>query len=263
MAKDLSEEPTPYNECVHPSVDDELDMQAGGYKVLLVEDLFTSFNGRSARVLDLGCGSAASFEMALRRHPNVLYTGVEQDGAALAQAREVVGELPNVELQAGFGEQFRGRDFDLVLSLSVLEHVKHLDRFLCVSVHAARKGGRIVHRYDLGHALSPATLGERLRVAVAKRLPALVPQTAFTTHPNVDTVVARLSAMGVVQIEVTQAQMPSLKAAMNLLDASRDVELAAQIVELEAALWDCLNARLTADQRDRLFPSVTVSGYRS
>jgi hypothetical protein len=73
------------------------------------------------------------------------------------------------ELYEGFGEKFQGHEFDLVISLSVVEHVKRLDRFLAVSVQAAREGGRVGHRYHLGHALSPSSLGERLRVAAATK----------------------------------------------------------------------------------------------
>src|SRR5215217_6648563 len=160
--------------------------RAGSYKAILVERLLADFAGQPARVLDLGCGTAVAFSPALSRHPNIAYTGVEQDSSALARARERMGRFPNVELHEGSGEAFRGQGFDLVVSLSVIEHVKHLDDFLAVSVHAARAGGRIVHRYDLGHAVTPATLGERLRVAVATRMPALVPRSRFTSHPNLD-----------------------------------------------------------------------------
>ena len=57
---------------------------------------------------------------------------------------------------------------------------------------------------------------------MAKRIPALVPAARFTTYPDVDSIVSRLSGLGVVDITVTQSQMPSLKAAMNLLDAERE-----------------------------------------
>jgi cyclopropane fatty-acyl-phospholipid synthase-like methyltransferase len=242
------------------------DVLAGGYKTLLVDRLFSDLGEGPARVLDLGCGTAVNFRSALERHPGVAYTGVDQDRAALATARASVGRLPNVELHEGFGEAFRGQDFDLVVSLSVLEHVKHLDPFLKMSVEAARAGGRIVHRYDLGHALTPSSPGERLRVTVAKRYPALVPKSRFTTHPDLDAIVARLTALGVGEIEITQSQMPSLKAAMNRLQRQPDADAAAlarRMIELDADVWEQLGTRLDRDDRDRLFPSITVSGYRA
>ena len=238
---------------------------AGGYKALLVDKLFSEFSGRPARVLDLGCGAAAHFAAALERYSNVSYTGVEQDRAALAEARETIGSLPNVEVQEGSGEMFQGHGFDMVISLSALEHVKRLNDFLAVSVRAAREGGRVMHRYDLGHALSPATLGERLRVAVARRVPALVPTARFTTYPDRNAIVSRLAELGVREIQISQSQMPSLKAAMNLLNSESDdwLALGSRIVELDQALWDQLGSRLEPEVRDRLFPCITISGYRA
>jgi SAM-dependent methyltransferase len=240
-------------------------MLAGGYKTRLVDDLLSAFGDGPARVLDLGCGTAETFHAALQRHPNVAYTGVDQDASALAQARATVGRLPNAEFHEGFGEEFSGQAFDLVISLSVLEHVKHLEPFLAMSVAAARPGGRIVHRYDLGHALTPSSPGERLRVAVARRRPALVPKSRFTTHPDLAAIVEQLNRLGVRDIEVTQAQMPSLKAAMNVLQRQEDAEAAAlveRILDLDAELWTRLGPGLEPAARDRLFPSIAVSGYR-
>jgi SAM-dependent methyltransferase len=235
-----------------------------GYKELLVEELFEEFGGEPARVLDLGCGTCGPFATALRRHPNVSYTGVELHAPSLAKARAAIGGLPNVRLHEGSGEEFAGDAFDLVVSISVLEHVKHLREFLAVSVRAAKPGGRIVHRYDLGHALTPSSVGERLRVAVARRAPALVRTARFTTYPDLDAITALLAELGVEGIDVVQAQVPGLKGAMNVLDpgSPADRELAEQIVALEARLWEQVGPRLSADRRDRTFPSVMVSGHR-
>lgn len=235
------------------------------YKELLIEALLSEYGGASARVLDLGCGTSANFVAALHRHQNISYTGVEQDAHRLSQARAAIGHLANVELHGAFGEAFRGGDYDLVMSLSVVEHVKRLDAFLSASVHAAKRGGRILHRYDLGHALSPSTPGERLRVAVARRLPALVPKARFTTYPDRDAIVRRLGELGVRQIEIVQAQMPSLKAAVNLIDKDslEGQALCAQMVALDAAVWRHLETRVEPELRDRLFPAVMIAGYRA
>jgi hypothetical protein len=72
----------------------------------------------------------------------------------------------------GWGEAMNAPEsFDLTVSLSVLEHVKYLDPFLRASVAATRPGGTVVHRYDLGHSLYPATKYERLLVVVSRRMP--------------------------------------------------------------------------------------------
>lgn len=244
---------------------DERAMNTWDYKEQFVDELFAEFGGRPARVLDLGCGAGRIFIEVLKRHENVAYTGVEPDTAMLARAREVIGHYPNVNLSGSFGENFVGDEYDLVMSLSVLEHVKRLRAFLARSVQLARLGGRIVHRYDLGHALMPSTRGERLRVAVARRLPALVPAASFTTYPDRDAIVGQLRQLGVARITVTQSQIPSLKSAMNQIDRAAETTgaLVERIVRLDRDLWDALEARLDAQQRDRLFPTVTISGYRA
>ncbi|MDO9356967.1 MAG: class I SAM-dependent methyltransferase [Solirubrobacteraceae bacterium] len=235
------------------------------FKYAQLRELFAQLGPGPVSVLDLGCGTCKAVEGALREHPNVSYVGVEQDAAALAQARRLIGDLPTVQLQEAFGEQFSGGTFDLVISLSVLEHVKYLDAFLETSVRAVRPGGTLMHRYDLGHALTPSTLGERLRVAVARRVPAAVPAARFTTSPDATAIVRRLGELGIVDLTVRQAQAPSLKAAMNRIDQStpEGQRLAADVVALDARLWDELSPALKPEARDRLFPAIIVTGRRA
>lgn len=234
-----------------------------GYKPELIERLFSDFAGTQARVLDLGCGTCANFADPLRRHPNIAYTGVEANPRLVARAQATVGDLANVEVLEAFGETFSGSGYDLVITLSVLEHVKRLDDFLAVSVRAARSGGRVVHRYDLGHALFPSTWGERLRVAVARRIPALVPAQRFTTYPDLSAVLKRLRELGLHDIDVSQSQLPSLKKATNLIDdeTPEGRDLSARVVDLDSRLWAYLGDRLDGSTRDALFPAVTISGY--
>ena len=86
---------------------------AGGYKLQLIEGLFAEFGGRPARVLDLGCGTAANFEKALRRHPHSRTRGVEQNREALAQANDLLGGSSKSSstrvLVSGLAGPFRSR----------------------------------------------------------------------------------------------------------------------------------------------------------
>lgn len=234
------------------------------YKEQLVEELLDAFDGRPARVLDLGCGNGQSLADALVRHPNVLYTGVDQNAASMRKARATIGHYENVTLRHGFGETFGADGFDLVMSLSVLEHVKRLRSFLATSVRLTKPGGRLVHRYDLGHALAPSSPGERLRVAVARRLPAAVPAARFTTYPDQRRIVDQLRELGIDDIRITQGQMPGLKGAMNHIDrgAPASAELVKRIIELERDLWQQIGSTLDEAQRDRLFPAITIAGRR-
>lgn len=225
---------------------------------------FQEFGARPARVLDLGCGDCASVEGALRAYPNVAYVGVEQDKNALARARAALADRPDTLLLSGPGEGFAGDGHDLVMSLSVLEHVKRLDAFLRASVEAARPGGMVRHRYDLGHALTPSSPGERLRVAVARRAPRLVRTQRFTTYPDLDRIRQTLVGLGLEDVTVSQGQAPSLKQAVNRIDQSSEAAraLVADLLEIDRRLWVQLGEQLPRTDRDRLFPSVLVSGRR-
>ncbi len=238
-------------------------MSSYSFKIGYMDQVFARFGGAPVRVLDLGCGRSTGFDVLLPRYPNVSYTGVEQRASSLDVARQTVGHLPNARLVSGFGESTdSGTDFDLVFSLSVLEHVKHLDAFLRASVAAARVGGQVLHRYDLGHALNPHTPGERLRVTLGQYLPAVVPAANFTTYPSLARVTSVLESCGVGQISVRQSQIPGLKHAMNHLSGDLRADLGPRIVALDTALYDAVGHAMPQKDRDRLFPCVEVTGAR-
>ena len=131
------------------------------FKIAFLRELIAEFGSQPIRVLDFGCGTAKDWPSILRAYPSVAYTGIEPDDRSRDTARELLRGLPATVI-AGWGEAATTQGgFDLTLSLSVLEHVKYLDRFLRASVNATRPGGTIVHRYDLGHALYPASSYER------------------------------------------------------------------------------------------------------
>jgi len=152
------------------------------FKIAFLEGLLSQFAERPIRILDMGCGTAKDWPGILRSHPWVTYVGVEPDSKSRSVANELLHGLASKVL-AGWGEAMNaGESFDLTVSLSVLEHVKYLDAFLRASVAATRRGGTVVHRYDLGHSLYPATDYERLLVVVSRRMPWIVPASRFTSH---------------------------------------------------------------------------------
>lgn len=234
------------------------------FKIAFLRELLGEFGGQPIRILDLGCGTAKDWPSVLRWHPSVTYTGVEPHGRSRDTARELLRGLPATVIP-GWGERVHAPDgFDLTLSLSVLEHVKHLDKFLRASVEATRPGGTIVHRYDLGHSLYPVSAYERLLVVFSRRMPWLVPAPLFTTHLPPTRVVSALSALGVSGIRVAYAQMYSLKQAMNHVSRIEGAEdLSRRLLALDADIAATLRPLVTHAQMLRLFPAVTVRGVRS
>jgi SAM-dependent methyltransferase len=234
------------------------------FKIAFLDALLGEFDNRPTRVLDLGCGTAKDWPPILRAHPAVTYTGVEPNARSRETANELLRGLPATVL-AGWGEAVKVEGgFDLTLSLSVLEHVKHLDGFLRTGVEATRPGGTIVHRYDLGHALYPVSAYERWLVRASRRLPWLVPASRFTSYVAPSHVVSRLSELGVVNIHVSYAQMYSLKQAMNQVSRIEGrEELARRMIDLDAEIAAAVRPTLGDRELERLLPSVTVRGIRS
>lgn len=237
------------------------------FKVAFLESIFREYEGKPVRVMDLGSGTSKDFVEVLRHHPNVQYTGVEFNEGSIAVARQSIGDLPNVSLVHGFGEEIRTRfadTFDLTLSLSVLEHVKHLRSFLVSSVEVTRTGGRIVHRYDLGHAYHSSRY-ERLKVFCCRRFPVLVPARHFTGKPDRGEIVRILEAAGVRIREVRHSQTPSLKAAVNRLrwDEGETEGLARRILDLDERLSSYLAPALSEREIEYFFPSVTIDGIKA
>jgi hypothetical protein len=156
-----------------------------------------------------------------------------------------------------------GERFDLTVSLSVLEHVKYLEPFLRASVAATRPGGTVVHRYDLGHSLYPATNYERLLVFMCRRMPWIVPASRFTSHLDPSRVACILGEFGLSRVEVCYAQMYSLKQAMNRLSRIENGrELAERVLALDADVGRALRLAVTDQEMAHLFPSVIVRGVR-
>ena len=234
------------------------------FKIAFLRELLAEFGSQPIRVLDFGCGTAKDWPSILRAYPSVAYTGIEPDDRSRDTARELLRGLPATVI-AGWGEAATTQGgFDLTLSLSVLEHVKYLDRFLRASVNATRPGGTIVHRYDLGHALYPASSYERWLVTLSRRLPWLVPASRFTTFVDPQHVIEVLGSLGVSDLRATYAQMYSLKQAMNHVSRIPGAQdLVERLLALDDQVAGTLRPRMSESQMAHLFPSVTIRGIRS
>ena len=219
--------------------------------------------GRPLRVLDLGCGSAAYVPALLQVFPDIKYVGVEPiessykaalknlDGVARAKVHFQLGydSIPNETEES----------FDVVFSLSVLEHIKHLDRFLALGVKYAAAGALIVHRYDLGHALHTHSVKEWIHVRLGNHLPAILPERQFVRYVPEGDVRALYEKQGVRVEKTTYHQMPNHKAFEKYQKAESASVQALFDWEMKYQ-EDILNIPVTA--RERLFPAVAVWGEK-
>jgi SAM-dependent methyltransferase len=216
------------------------------------------------RVMDLGCGTAGYVPQLMAQFPNIEYVGVEPIPASFAAAEKNLAGIPNTKLHFQLGydsvpDEQEG-SFDVVFSLSALEHIKQLDKFIALAAKYVKKGGVMMHRYDLGHALTPHSLKERLHVFLGNTVPQWLPERQFVRYVDVPEVKALYERCGVTPTDVTYHQMPNHKKFEKFF---RNSETTA-VDDLFA--WEMKHQssfkEIPEHERERLFPAVAVWGEK-
>lgn len=108
---------------------------------------------RPFRVIDLGCGTAATVEPVLRDINDVEFVGIEPDLRASSAATECLRGLNATILHRSaysLPDELIGQ-FDVALSFSTLEHVYRREQYLRTAASALRDGGLLLMNYDHGH----------------------------------------------------------------------------------------------------------------
>ncbi|MBP9771678.1 MAG: methyltransferase domain-containing protein [Candidatus Pacebacteria bacterium] len=235
-------------------------MQAKEFFLTKLEESH-DFQKGEISILDLGSGQSKNFLPFLGRHPHTRYVGVEPSEADARVARMLLAPFPNarVHTQLAYEPLIDETPFDVVLSLSVLEHVKRLEHFLANSVAMAKTGGRIIHRYDLGHALHPSSWKERLQVFLGNHVPFVLPEHKFVRYVDPEEVRTMLQRHGARVTAITQHQMPNHKEFLKYFPTNTgDMEqLSISLLEWESAVAPHL-AGIPKKIRERLFPSICV-----
>jgi ubiquinone/menaquinone biosynthesis C-methylase UbiE len=215
----------------------------------------------------MGSGTSANFIQILT-NKNINYTGIEFNKKDFEKARLTYKDYRNVTMLNGYGEdlKLKSNTFDIVISLSVLEHVKELNDFLLKSIDLCKPGGMVVHRYDLGHSLYPCSFGEQLTLAFCKYFPFLMPKRkVFTSHPSKDNIVKVLTENGLKNIDVDYSQLFAQKKLINKLKPDRlgDNAMSNKMLAFEKELKDYFLKMLTDEEKELIFPSVTIKGIKS
>lgn len=215
-------------------------------------------------ILELGSGTSSAVASFLKENKRIKYFGIEPSRTAYTEAQKKIGHLLNAELENGLAyDAPQDSFFDISFSLSVLEHVKHLDRFIKASVKATKPGGYIIHRYDLGHALYPSSLKERFQVFLGNVFPFILSEHKFVRYLDPEEVKREMERAGAEVFDITYHQMPSHKAFLKHIKSENEEEniLCTEIIDWEYKVSPLLKS-LDKSVREKLFPAICVWGKR-
>ncbi|MFH1029991.1 MAG: class I SAM-dependent methyltransferase [bacterium] len=216
---------------------------------------------QNSKILDLGSGKSINFIPLLKKYPEIHYIGVEPNQSEAETAKKLLKHFKNatVHNQLAYELIENQNDFDICISLSVLEHIKQLDKFLINSIRSVKTGGYIIHRYDLGHALYPSSLKERLHIFLGNNFPKLLPQKKFVRYLSHKKVCEILEKNGAEIQKITYHQMPNHKAFLKNFNTNSDekLNLAKEILDWEFRVSKHLS-EMQIDKRELLFPAITI-----
>jgi SAM-dependent methyltransferase len=223
--------------------------------------------GGPLRILELGCGTARYVPAMTEKYLDLEYVGVEPIKASFEESQKNLAGISraHVFFQLGYDKIATVEDasFDIVISFSVLEHVKQLGKFIDLSARYLKKGGLMVHRYDLGHALYPGSLKEQFQVFLGNTFPDVLPETKFVRYVPLSEVEGHYKRHTIQIVRHTHHQMPDHKALSKALDKALTQD--DRVME-DVYAWELSHAEafhtIEEKKRERLFPTVAVWGEK-
>lgn len=224
-------------------------------------------NGSSLRVLELGCGTASYVPAMIEKYPQLEYVGIEPMTESFAKADDILEGVPRSKIifQLGYDkiDGIEDGSFDVVISFSVLEHVKHLDAFMKLSSKYLKSGGLMIHRYDLGHALYPTGIKEYVHLFLGNNFPQVLPETKFVRYVPMDEVSSLYEKyIGTHPYRYSYHQMPNHKRLeKELLTCNLSTEALSDVHKWEFDNFETFS-KLDLPMREKLFPTVSVWGRK-
>lgn len=212
------------------------------------------------KILDLGSGRSKNLINILKENPNITYVGVEPSKVDADYAKEELKLFKNVKIINSLAYDLSfDEKFDICFSLSALEHIKDLKKFLKTSLDHVKKGGLVVHMYDLGHALYPSCLKEKLQIFLGNNFPCILPENKYVSYVDERKVCDWLKELGANVFEVTYHQLPNGRSFIKKFKAENNEER--EVVE-KLLSWELDSSKhfkkLSTKDREKLFPSICV-----
>jgi len=212
------------------------------------------------KILDLGSGQSRNWISLLKKYPTLHYTGVEPQKKEADVAKDLLKDFQNAKIYNQLAHEFDGQgEFDICISLSVLEHVKQLEKFIANSVKSVKQGGIIIHRYDLGHALYSSSIKEKFQIFLGNHFPKVLPEKKFVRYLDEKDVRKMLEDNGAQVEKTTYSQMPNHKKLLKLIkfDNKNKSNAMKKVFDWEDEIFEFL-VDIDKKQRELLFPTITI-----
>lgn len=212
-----------------------------------------------SKILDMGSGASTAWIELFDTHPNIQYVGIEPNQKSLQKAQDYFGSYSNTSFKNDFAySEIEGfGNFDLCISLSVLEHVKQLKTMLQKSIEAVKPGGYIIHWYDLGHALHPSSFKERLHVFFGNNMKFMLSERNFVQYACPKTIQHILEENGADVLKVSNHQARSVKSCLKNSQTDEDYRTILELSQWEFDHQDIIQ-RIPKKEREDRFPSIVV-----
>lgn len=117
---------------------------------IIAEILSRTAHGQETLIFDYGCGRAGDWPEILAAHPHLRLIGYEPHGPSYRAARERLDGL-RAEILTGSSIETASFQADIIVSLSVLEHVYDRAFYLRTAKRLLAKDGVFYLNYDDGH----------------------------------------------------------------------------------------------------------------
>ena len=210
-------------------------------------------------ILDLGSGKSLNFENIIKKYPSISYTGLEPFWTDFSFAKDKFAMCKNTQFINDLAYKDNSSlmpEYDLVISLSVLEHVKQLEKFLKFSSQKTISKGRCIHLYDLSHSLHPSSLKEKFQVWLCNHrfFKKFIPEHKFASYIDSNSVIQILKSSNLNLEKITQHNIPDhIKLLKSLEEVSE--ETISNLAEKEVGWADLIHSK---KKREELFPAVCV-----
>ena len=242
------------------------------FKESLMRSMLSLFTGGGPiRILDLGCGIPTYMETLLNDPAyKIEYVGIEPDKNSYDKAVALFKGYKNVTLYNDLAYKIPNeKPFDICCSLSVFEHIKNISVLVEAGAKATKKGGFMVHSYDLGHSLYPISIKEKLQVFLGNNMGWILPEHKFVAYVSEEKIKNLYKTNGIEYIKTSSHQMRQHKSYQKLIKNISDSMLTSRkeasvkgLNDWEFEYQDIIQ-QIPVKERELLFPTVCVWGKKN